>query len=161
MQNYCINIVLYLIRSLIYKITQNLEIKFHEEMEGHYRFNLPSCQFGPVDVEDLDRLCVFGQENRPCQREDFSVNNFVPVNQIQQNQFEEKAFAYCTDERWLTCTANECPLYDPNYYFNPTTVLPCAEDYYHGVPYGYCFEGNPKAICDAEDELEDYLYVTF
>ena len=124
-------------------------------MEGCYRFDLPSCQIGSVDVEDLDRLCIFDQDTRSSRRDESFVD-FIPGN---ENHFEERAFGYCTEERWLTCTANNCPLYDPPAYFNSETILPCSKDFNRCNPYEYCFGINPDVIINADVDLEDYLYV--
>lgn len=120
-------------------------------MENRYCFDFPSVCDGPVDVEDLDRLCVFGQEIRSTPKE----NNYICQS---QNNFQERAFGFCTEERWLTCTINNCPLYDPSFYSNSPIVLPCAENFYRFDPYG-CYGGNPRAAFNSESDFEDYLYV--
>ncbi|XP_051158753.1 hypoxia-inducible factor 1-alpha-like isoform X2 [Leptopilina boulardi] len=121
-------------------------------MENRYCFDLPGCD-GPVDVEDLDRLCVFGQDIRVPQKENNYNENLIYES---ENNFRQRPFSYCTEERWLTCTVNNCPLYDTSYYLNSSTVLPCAENFYHFDPYD-CYGGNSNIIFNSESDFEDYL----
>lgn len=107
-----------------------------------------TCPFGPVDVEDLANLCLFGQEIKPTtppwQRPDVFQN-------------------FCTEERWFNCQqASKCPLYVDNvsnqappcynndlYYFpNTVNCLGCGDSI------------DPRGCENLDDdEWQEYLYV--
>ena len=117
-----------------------------------------TCQFGPVDVEDLASLCLFGQEQ--------------PELQKKQDVFTK----FCPEERWMNCQdAYKCPLYtDENYVdrlINSSVdrilpPLPCYN--YFERSKVECFrcgnDINSVYENDAEednDQWQEYLYVLF